>query len=792
VETRAPLDATHDLISFTVYDDQHQQTFESQPFRFPRGEGWVDPASATIDNGTVPPAGITTVLDPLGRVRAVRDAVQGSSAEPGIACDSLTGLWTSCVLYDTAGKASGDTTLYHVTRMIDATNHLVATFEDALGRTRSSQSYRSGRDITANILSQTATQYNVLNLPTPVTVTDLAPQTGQTTTTVTTTTTYDDLGQVITQTDPDRGPHTYTYDENGQVLVDSSGTRRMGTNYDLLGRVTDTCLLLVEPETDCWTVGQLLTRFSYDGIEEGYGAYNNGRLSTAESVNYYPGESEPTAQVSQFFRYDQRGQLVYDDLDIYGITFSDIEGTYGLESYTHTQSYNDADQPTTTQTFTTKPFYDPELAYTFTQVYESTSGGLIGLSDNSVSAANLATQSFDAHEQVENLSLLTQATASPFATTLTYDALDHLVQWDRPQTASQQRYLYDAFGQRVGQYDAISTRRLTTYPFGLEEYVYDPEGTRTKETHYYSLDGSLLGSVDGSAARQLYLSDGLGSVIVAFKEASGTVTVLGNQTYDPYGNYRYTKAYTYTNRGFTGQYEDGATGLDYYNARYYDPLVGRFTSADTVLGNPQGTDPYGYVEGNPETYTDPSGHLCYPLCTMAVGALTGGLWAGGASALSQGMTQGWGNIDWGQVGKDAGAGALGGAVAGLIPGAGCVAGAARGAADAGVSQFAGNAFNGRPLGQDALQSAVMGGITGGVMEGLFGGGGAGGCGNSFSAETVVATPNGEQTIGSLKEGDQILAFDPETKQPSQQTVEKVYINHDTDLLDVTLSTDDGT
>jgi len=48
------------------------------------------------------------------------------------------------------------------------------------------------------------------------------------------------------------------------------------------------------------------------------------------------------------------------------------------------------------------------------------------------------------------------------------------------------------------------------------------------------------------------------------------------------------------------------TGLDYFNARYYDPLTGQFLSADTVQGNAQGTSPYMYVAGNPETRTDPT------------------------------------------------------------------------------------------------------------------------------------------------------------------------------------------
>ncbi len=61
--------------------------------------------------------------------------------------------------------------------------------------------------------------------------------------------------------------------------------------------------------------------------------------------------------------------------------------------------------------------------------------------------------------------------------------------------------------------------------------------------------------------------------------------------------------------GFTGQHSDSVTGLDYYAARYYDPVVGQFLSADVVQGNAQGMNPYAYVGGNPETKTDPPGQM---------------------------------------------------------------------------------------------------------------------------------------------------------------------------------------
>ncbi|GEM_PF-5653187 len=66
-----------------------------------------------------------------------------------------------------------------------------------------------------------------------------------------------------------------------------------------------------------------------------------------------------------------------------------------------------------------------------------------------------------------------------------------------------------------------------------------------------------------------------------------------------------------TDRLFTGQRLD-ATGLYYYGARYYDPAIGRFISADTVvqnLANPQTLNRYSYVVNNPLRYIDPTGRV---------------------------------------------------------------------------------------------------------------------------------------------------------------------------------------
>ena len=67
---------------------------------------------------------------------------------------------------------------------------------------------------------------------------------------------------------------------------------------------------------------------------------------------------------------------------------------------------------------------------------------------------------------------------------------------------------------------------------------------------------------------------------------------------------------------------------EYLRARYYDPATGRFTAADTVQPNAQGTqgwNPYAYVANNPTTWVDPTGHV-------AAGAIPRAPTAGGATA----------------------------------------------------------------------------------------------------------------------------------------------------------------
>ena len=67
-----------------------------------------------------------------------------------------------------------------------------------------------------------------------------------------------------------------------------------------------------------------------------------------------------------------------------------------------------------------------------------------------------------------------------------------------------------------------------------------------------------------------------------------------------------------TTRGYTGHEQLDAVGLIHMNGRVYDPQLGRFLSADPFVqdaSNLQALNPYSYVQNNPLSFTDPTGHF---------------------------------------------------------------------------------------------------------------------------------------------------------------------------------------
>ncbi|WP_054452231.1 RHS repeat-associated core domain-containing protein [Pseudoalteromonas porphyrae] len=84
--------------------------------------------------------------------------------------------------------------------------------------------------------------------------------------------------------------------------------------------------------------------------------------------------------------------------------------------------------------------------------------------------------------------------------------------------------------------------------------------------------------------------------------------------------------------GYTGHKFDTDLGLSYMQARYYDPVIGRFYSNDPVdsmghmaRGNPvHGFNRYTYANNNPYTYVDPDGEFGIQIAAILIGAVIGG------------------------------------------------------------------------------------------------------------------------------------------------------------------------
>jgi len=138
-------------------------------------------------------------------------------------------------------------------------------------------------------------------------------------------------------------------------------------------------------------------------------------------------------------------------------------------------------------------------------------------------------------------------------------------------------------------------------------------------TSYYYFGGRRVAMRKGSVVTWLH-SDHLGSASLA-TDLNGN-PVAGSETrYKPFGEIRFGSSGLPTDRRFTGYARERAGyvgSLDFAQARYYSPYLGRFISADTIVprpGDPQSLNRYAYSLNSPLRYVDPDGHQSIPFPT---------------------------------------------------------------------------------------------------------------------------------------------------------------------------------
>lgn len=181
--------------------------------------------------------------------------------------------------------------------------------------------------------------------------------------------------------------------------------------------------------------------------------------------------------------------------------------------------------------------------------------------------------------------------------TFTYDSADRLTAVTQGATTTQ--FTYNGDGDRLAQIIAGVTTNYALDPTGLAQVLI--ETTSGQSTHY------LPGLAQyGGNAWSYYLPDRLGSVR-QIVDPSSAVTLA--RIYDPFGNGLEQVGGGQSAFGYTGEQMD-PTGLVFLRARYYNPTIGRFLTADTMVPDPLrsgGWNRYAYVNNNSVNYIDPSG-----------------------------------------------------------------------------------------------------------------------------------------------------------------------------------------
>ncbi|HEX6042988.1 MAG TPA: RHS repeat-associated core domain-containing protein, partial [Pyrinomonadaceae bacterium] len=166
------------------------------------------------------------------------------------------------------------------------------------------------------------------------------------------------------------------------------------------------------------------------------------------------------------------------------------------------------------------------------------------------------------------------------------------------------RFVYGIGGQLIMEFNG-ATGALT------KEYIYGAGGPLA------TIEPTAL----NSNGTRYTTSDHLGSPRVV---TNSSATVISRHDYMPFGEelgagvggrttgIGFPGASDGLRQKFTSKERDVETGLDYFGARYYGSLAGRFTSGDPLMASgrpslPQSWNRYAYVLNNPLRLVDPTG-----------------------------------------------------------------------------------------------------------------------------------------------------------------------------------------
>jgi RHS repeat-associated protein len=390
---------------------------------------------------------------------------------------------------------------------------------------------------------------------------------------------YDDLGRLVSVSDPLTGTVEYGYDLVG------NRTQLFYPDGQVVTYTYDADNRLVQVED--WSGG--LTGYEYDVA---------GHLITTTLPN----------GVTTTRQYDEVNQLTRLTHTANGDTLADFQ--YKLDGVSNrVQTVEMTTEPGTgiTTTITITYDYDPLHRLLAT---DHSSGERFQYAYDAVGNRTVMTDSmgayvstYDAANRLTNVDGVTYTwdsqgnLSSDGVFTYTYDAANRLI--EAVQGTNIYTFAYNGQGDRLRQtINGMETNYTLDLNAGLVQVLTD--GTNT-----YLYGMKRIGE-QRSGEWQYYLADSLGSVR-QMTDGAGEVTLL--RSYAPYGSTLTSTGTSSSVFGFTGEWAD-ATNLVYLRSRYLDTATGRFITQDIWAGDPNRPMSYNawlYGYANPVKWVDHTG-----------------------------------------------------------------------------------------------------------------------------------------------------------------------------------------